>query len=233
MARQYESVCAGAKHAASVSGLLLWLDEQAKGEGDSLALPAIDAVQVMTHHKAKGLEWPIVVMMDIQGDVKDGLWNSLRAGSRRTITAADPLRERTLRLWPWPFGKQQKLPFRDEISRTPIAQYFQKVAIEEAKRVLYVSMTRARDLMVFALPAKSPSGPWMETLDCADPSILTPRRNSTLTPLQALSLMNSRFVLAQSRHLAQRIEALTPSREEQLKQLITQVIVRGDVAAAS
>lgn len=165
MARQYETVCAGAKHAASVSGLLLWLKEQAQCEGDSLALPAIDAVQVMTHHKAKGLEWPIVVMMDIHGDVKDGLWNSLRAGSRRTITAADPLRDRTVRLWPWPFGKQQKIPFKDEIARMPVAQQFKKVAIEEAKRVLYVSMTRARDLMIFALPEKTPTGPWLETLD--------------------------------------------------------------------
>jgi ATP-dependent helicase/nuclease subunit A len=179
MARQYESVCSGAKHAASVSGLLLWLGEQAIGEGDSLALPAIDAVQVMTHHKAKGLEWPIVVMMDIQGDVKDGLWNSLRAGSRRPITAADPLRERTLRLWPWPFGKQQKLPFKDELARTPIAQQFQKVAIEEAKRVLYVSMTRARDLMIFALPAKAPSGPWLETLEA--PWLTTPNKEDRIT----------------------------------------------------
>jgi ATP-dependent exoDNAse (exonuclease V) beta subunit len=179
MARQYETVCAGAKHAASVSGLLLWLNEQASGEGDSLALPAIDAVQVMTHHKAKGLEWPIVVMMDIQGDVKDGLWNSLRAGSRRPITAADPLRERTLRLWPWPFGKQQKLPFKDELARTPIAQQFQKIAVEEAKRVLYVSMTRARDLMIFAMPAKAPSGPWLETLEA--PWLTTPDKENRIT----------------------------------------------------
>jgi ATP-dependent exoDNAse (exonuclease V) beta subunit len=179
MARQYETVCAGAKHAASVSGLLLWLNEQASGEGDSLALPAIDAVQVMTHHKAKGLEWPIVVMMDIQGDVKDGLWNSLRAGSRRPITAADPLRERTLRLWPWPFGKQQKLPFKDELARTPIAQQFQKIAVEEAKRVLYVSMTRARDLIIFALPAKAPSGPWLETLEA--PWLTTPDKENRIT----------------------------------------------------
>ena len=165
MARQYETVCAGAKHAASVSGLLLWLNEQANDEVDSLALPAIDAVQVMTHHKAKGLEWPVVVLMDLHGEVKDGLWNSLRAGSRLAISAADPLRERTLRLWPWPFGLQKKLPFSDEISRKPIALKFQKIAIEEAKRVLYVSMTRARDLMILALPEKSKTGPWLETLE--------------------------------------------------------------------
>jgi ATP-dependent exoDNAse (exonuclease V) beta subunit len=179
MARQYETVCAGAKHAASMSGLLLWLNEQASGEVDSLALPAIDAVQVMTHHKAKGLEWPIVVMMDIQGDVKDGLWNSLRAGSRRPITASDPLRDRTLRLWPWPFGKQQKLPFKDELARTPIAQQFQKIAVEEAKRVLYVSMTRARDLIIFALPSKAPSGPWLETLEA--PWLMTPDKENRIT----------------------------------------------------
>ncbi|MGV1016824.1 MAG: UvrD-helicase domain-containing protein [Fluviibacter phosphoraccumulans] len=164
MAKQYETICSGAKHAASVSGLLLWLNEQAAGEADSLALPAIDAVQVMTHHKAKGLEWPIVVLMDTHGEVKDGLWNSLRSGSRCPISASDPLNERTLRLWPWPFGKQQKLPFKDELARTPIAQKYAAAAVEEAKRVLYVSMTRARDLLIFAMPSKTPSGPWLETL---------------------------------------------------------------------
>ena len=179
MARQYETICEGARHAASVSGLLLWFNAQAAAKGDNLALPAIDAVQVMTHHKAKGLEWPVVILMDTHGDVKDALWNTLRAGSRQAITASDPLRDRMLRLWPWPFGKQQKLPFKDEVARTPIAQHFQKIAIEEAKRVLYVSMTRARDLMIFALPAKTPSGPWLETLQA--PWLTTPDENDCIT----------------------------------------------------
>jgi ATP-dependent helicase/nuclease subunit A len=165
MARQYETICAGARHAASVSGLLLWFKEQSATKGDSLALPAIDAVQVMTHHKAKGLEWPVVILMDTHGEVKDALWNTLRARSRQAISAADPLRDRTLRLWPWPFGKQKNLPLADEISRTPIGQEFRRVAVGESKRVLYVSMTRARDLMIFAVPDKKPSGPWIETLE--------------------------------------------------------------------
>ena len=165
MARQYETACSAAKRAASVSGLLLWLNEQASNKVDSLALPAIDAVQVMTHHKAKGLEWPVVVLMDLHGEIKDGLWNSLRGGSKGAINAADPLRDRTLRIWPWPFGLQKKFPFNDELARTPIAQEYKSIAIEEAKRLLYVSMTRARDLMILAIPGKNSDAPWLDTLN--------------------------------------------------------------------
>lgn len=164
LARQYETICLGARHAASVSGLLLWLNEQASSEADSRALPAIDAVQVMTHHKAKGLEWPVVILMDTHGEVKDALWDSLRARSRQPISAADPLCDRTLRFWPWPFGQQKKIPFNDELAHRPIGQEFRQIAVEESKRILYVSMTRARDLMIFAVPDKKASGEWLETL---------------------------------------------------------------------
>jgi len=168
MARQYETVCDITKQGASVSGLLLWLNQQAKDENDGLALPAIDAVQVLTHHAAKGLEWPIVILMDTHGDVKDGLWNSLRATSREPITAADPLRKRTLRFWPWPFGQQKKLPLKDEIAISATGIKFQQLANEEAKRVLYVSMTRARDLLIFANQrSEAPDGSSLKTLDAS------------------------------------------------------------------
>jgi hypothetical protein len=46
----------------------------------------------------------------------------------------------------------------------------------------------------------------LETFDCPDPSVTSPRRSVTTTPLQALSLLNNEFVLAMSKHLAERVQ---------------------------
>ncbi len=72
---------------------------------------------------------------------------------------------------------------------------------------------------VYRFLVRSVPDPWMETLDCADPSIQTPKRNSTLTPLQALSLMNGKFVLAQAEHLARRIEKNSSDPADQVRSL--------------
>ena len=45
----------------------------------------------------------------------------------------------------------------------------------------------------------------MTTLDCADSSQSTPKRNETLTALQALSLLNNKFTLVMARHFADRL----------------------------
>ncbi len=47
--------------------------------------------------------------------------------------------------------------------------------------------------------------PFMDSLDCPDPSQLTARRNESVTALQALSMLNDRFVVRYSEHLAQRV----------------------------
>ena len=38
------------------------LDEIANAKNDALATPALDAVQVMTHHASKGLDFPVVIV---------------------------------------------------------------------------------------------------------------------------------------------------------------------------
>ena len=57
---------------------------------------------------------------------------------------------------------------------------------------------------------RSVPDPFCEALDCADPSASTPQRYTTLTPLQALAMLNDRFVLRQSEHFAARLQARSP-----------------------
>jgi hypothetical protein len=47
--------------------------------------------------------------------------------------------------------------------------------------------------------------PFMDSLDCADASQLTPVRNVSMTALQALAMLNNQFMVRQSEHLAARL----------------------------
>jgi hypothetical protein len=52
--------------------------------------------------------------------------------------------------------------------------------------------------------------PFMECLDCADASQLTPTRTTSVTALQALSMLNNRFIVRYSEHFAARLEREHP-----------------------
>ena len=58
---------------------------------------------------------------------------------------------------------------------------------------------------IYRFVVRSQPNPFMTTLDCADSSQSTPRRNETLTALQALSLLNNKFTLVMSQHFADRL----------------------------
>lgn len=60
---------------------------------------------------------------------------------------------------------------------------------------------------VYRANVNSGKDPLLDTLDCPDPSVKTPKRMATITPLQALSLMNNPFVERQSERLAARATA--------------------------
>jgi ATP-dependent exoDNAse (exonuclease V) beta subunit len=160
LAQQYEDECVASGDAASLSGLLLWLGELAAAGQDTMLLPGIDAVAVLTHHGAKGLEWPVVVLCDLTSEVKTRLWGT-EVRSEEAFDAARPLHRRFIRHWPWPFGAQKKVPLDDSIRGSDAGQAAEAEAVEEHKRLLYVSTTRARDVLVFALPSGKAEGGWM------------------------------------------------------------------------
>jgi|CXWL01.1.fsa_nt_gi ATP-dependent exoDNAse (exonuclease V) beta subunit len=192
LARSYEDACLARREPATVSGLILWLGVQAHEELDMLAEPPVAAVKVMTHHAAKGLEWPIVLLLDLEKDIQDRLW-SVGARSDASFDVAAPLKDRWIRYWPWPFGAQKKVDMADVIAQSPEGIRVRAEAIDEAKRLLYVSMTRARDCLVFGFPAKrgtcewlgSLNAPWL-ALDVASESIVLPDGSNVPCDFQSL-----------------------------------------------
>jgi ATP-dependent exoDNAse (exonuclease V) beta subunit len=164
MAERYEDSCRNTQQAATISGLILWLTAEAAAEQDSLAEPAVDAVKVLTHHAAKGLEWPVVILCDLGAKVRDRTWD-ITATSKSGIDVHQPLKDRFIRYWPWPFGQQATgISIADTVASSDEAKGFQREAREEAKRLLYVSMTRARDLLILALEETDKTRPWLDTV---------------------------------------------------------------------
>jgi len=58
---------------------------------------------------------------------------------------------------------------------------------------------------VYRFVVRSQTQPWMTSLDCADPSMRVDKRNESLSPLQALALLNNDFMLTQAGFLAERV----------------------------
>lgn len=59
---------------------------------------------------------------------------------------------------------------------------------------------------IYRFIVRSQQQPFLTTMDCADPSMQVPKRNQTITSLQALSLLNNRFIVAMSNSFADRLE---------------------------
>jgi ATP-dependent exoDNAse (exonuclease V) beta subunit len=166
IAGEYEDRCRSQHLAATVAGLILWFYELADFKLDTQpGAPKTDAVHVLTHHGAKGLEWPVVIATDLESGLKSRLWRVNVFSKKETVDLKNPLSGRSIRYWPWPFGGQKAgIGMVDQIEASPLGLESQAREVAESIRLLYVSLTRARDLLVLPLPEKKPGGPWMSTL---------------------------------------------------------------------
>lgn len=179
-AREFEEASSIGRGSATLGGLILYLERLASDGADyCFVSPGYDAVSVLTYHSAKGLEWPVVILTHL-GDAKDAdLWKPVVDSQS---DAANPLADRKLRAWFWPFGLTDS-PFRRERRRGSqleedalqtaegIAQ--QKRESEESKRLLYVGCTRAKKKLIFM--HRHDKREWIDLIpqigDSLDPSL--------------------------------------------------------------
>jgi hypothetical protein len=68
---------------------------------------------------------------------------------------------------------------------------------------------------IYRFIVRSQPQPFMNILDCADPSMSVDKRNETVNPLQALALRNNKLIIGMSGHFAARVAAISndPARQ--------------------
>ncbi len=155
LAVEYESYCASQHEAATLTGFLFWVQHPHSPELDlQPTVTTGDAVHVLTYHKAKGLEWPVVVTTDFDYVSRSGLWD-VRVKLTAPFDVDAPLANRTIRFWPNVFGPRSKdiAPLAAILASTE-AQDAERSSQAEQRRLAYVGATRARDVLIVALPAK-------------------------------------------------------------------------------
>lgn len=79
---------------------------------------------------------------------------------------------------------------------------------------------------IYRFIVRSQQQPFMTTLDCADPSMQVEKRNETVTALQALALLNNKFMVAMSRHFAQRVSTLDSDPQQQVQHAFAMALGR-------
>ncbi len=154
LALSYEDQCLVSRSAATPAGLVTFLSQKVRDTDFNIQPAGHDehAVQVMTYHGAKGLEWPMVVMYDLNWDRDVNPFGAHVESDKESFDPTQPLAGRRIRYWPWPYGSHKKGVGLDESVQS--SKEYEEVALQERKesmRLLYVGMTRARDYLVFAV----------------------------------------------------------------------------------
>ncbi|MDB5389538.1 MAG: Protein of unknown function (DUF1553)/Protein of unknown function (DUF1549)/Planctomycete [Planctomycetaceae bacterium] len=116
-----------------------------------------------------------------------------------------------------------------------VKQFIQTPAIHVTPGVDYLSFDVDRRenyrRSVYRFLFRTLPDPFMETLDCADSSQLTPVRNMSVTALQALATLNNKLMVRQSEHLAERLTRTTPQLPDQITVLYDLVLNRAPADA--
>jgi ATP-dependent helicase/nuclease subunit A len=165
----------------TATDLCAWLSEQNSGQPPSRAA---DAITIMTYHGAKGLEWPLVVLTDLEDKPKGSAFglHVMSDVAANDIDWKDPLTGRWLRFWPWPFGAQKTNVGLDATAANSVeGRLAARVERDERVRLLYVGATRARDYLVLALPNSKAGWAWLDELrsDTGNSAIVAPAPGET------------------------------------------------------
>ena len=151
LALTYEENCNRLHTAASLAGFLIYLDQIERDEKDRQASgEGREAVNVLTYHRSKGLEWPVVILHGLNQKLRENTLGFNLISERDKIDPTDILGGRWLRYWLNPYADQKSgTNLMDRLDVHPANARALAAAKGEEARLLYVGITRARDYLIF------------------------------------------------------------------------------------
>lgn len=129
----YESIIS----AKDVRGLFFFLTNVIEGYGTSSS--DVDGVQLMTVHKAKGLEFPVTIVSSLSE-------YNFPLAPRDPMREKDNINKDDTFYTPNKFLEYKDCSEADEVN----------LGLDEENRVIYVAMTRAQDILVLSVVGKMP-----------------------------------------------------------------------------
>lgn len=129
--------------AGDLPGFVLWVDRMrgaSQRESEADVEEVSGSVQVLSIHAAKGLEWPVVFVAQTSRRPPARTERVLLDGERRFVVM--------------PGGEESSERFK------ALRKEAHATEEDDARRMLYVALTRARDLLVVSGPAQEGDGDW-------------------------------------------------------------------------
>ena len=155
LADDYDQMCLQMGLGTSISGFIYYLNTiEPDKEKDNQS----DTVKVFTYHGSKGLEWPVVILNELNEDtlddgtlIKKSFMRVREVVLKDNATEQDPFaKEYYLHFFPYIIkglnGKPAK-PMMDSIMGMDFYKQLKERTKGEERRLLYVGMTRAKDCL--------------------------------------------------------------------------------------
>jgi ATP-dependent exoDNAse (exonuclease V) beta subunit len=191
LAQDYDQMCLQMGTATSINGFISYLNSvSVEPATDNQS----DTVKVLTYHKSKGLEWSFVLLYDLDDEslqdnefAKKNFMDVKEVERSDDSHPADDPFEKSYYLQYFPNilpTPNNKVPagMLDLIIQQPLFQQLKASATGEARRVLYVGMTRAKDyLYTYSSGSRTFAYHWLEDANIPQ-DFLSPSAESLAVP---------------------------------------------------
>ena len=167
LARKYEDNSTKLGQSATIAGFINYFTNQVrKGAVNE------EGVRLFTYHKSKGLEWKVVILMSLDkdwGEARDIATKSMLGchfHREESPTADNPNKPMTISLVRNIYGKtnEAKDALVARLQKHPLWNDVRDKEISEAARLLYVGVTRARNILILASKGNEVNLNWFRSV---------------------------------------------------------------------